>query len=836
GRPYHVVHFDGHGVYAQAPGDGGSGGWRPSRILFADARRGKHGYLAFENPDVADNTEFISGPALGNLLAETGVPVLILNACRSAHAEAPDSQSTNSQFTNSQSTDLPTPDLHSQVRAYGSLAQEVVDAGVAGVVAMRYNVYVVTAARFVADLYGALVRGRSLGEAVSYGRKQLAAQPLRRVVAEPRSLQDWSVPVVYEVAPIRLFPKQAAAPLPTAIAQALQAPGRGLDPDLPPPPDAGFYGRDETLLALDRAFDRHNIVLLHAYAGSGKTATAAEFARWYADTGGLGEGVVLFTSFERYLPLPRVLDKLGAVFDAALQASGVHWLTLDDEARRDVALAVLRQVPVLWIWDNVEPVTGFPAGSDSAWSQAEQRALADFLRAARGTRAKFLLTSRRDERAWLGELPRRVSIPPMPMQERRQLAHALAERHGGQRGFREAVAAWEPLLVYSGGNPLTLTVLVGQALREGLRTEEQIERFVAQLRAGEAQLDDEAREGRSRSLSASLSYGFAQAFSDDERRVLALLHLFQGFVSVATLLLMGHPEAEWRLPQLADLQPAACNALLDRAAEIGLLTAHGGGYYAIHPALPWFFKSLFDEYYPAQPPNPQSTNLPTYHPAARAFVEAMGALGNYYHNEYEGGNRDVIAALRAEEANLLHARRLARRHGWWLALMKTMQGLRQLYDHTGRRAEWARLAAEIAPDFVDPATDGPRPGREAQWGLVTDYRVRLAQERRDWPAAERLQRARVDWDRQQAAPALRALERGQAPESLDGAARNAVRTLAVSLSQLGQVLREQEKPGCVEPYKEAAELLERIGDRSAAAVAAFNLGHAYMQLPALRDL
>ena len=48
----------------------------------------------------------------------------------------------------------------------------------------------------------------------------------------------------------------------------------GLDPALPSTPDAGFCGRDETLLALDRAFDRHQIVLLHAYAGSGKTATS----------------------------------------------------------------------------------------------------------------------------------------------------------------------------------------------------------------------------------------------------------------------------------------------------------------------------------------------------------------------------------------------------------------------------------------------------------------------------------------------------------------------------------------------------------------------------------
>ena len=46
--------------------------------------------------------------------------------------------------------------------------------------------------------------------------------------------------------------------------------------------------------------------------------------------------------------------------------------------------------------------------------------------------------------------------------------------------------------------------------------------------------------------------------------------------------------------------------------------------------------------------------------ARRAFVEALGALGDYYHDQYGDGNRLVISALRAEEPNLLHARRLAR--------------------------------------------------------------------------------------------------------------------------------------------------------------------------------
>jgi hypothetical protein len=73
--------------------------------------------------------------------------------------------------------------------------------------------------------------------------------------------------------------------------------------------DVGFIGRDETILKLDRTFDEQNIVLLHAYARSGKTSAAAQFARWYGSSGGL-PGKLLFTSFEQHEPLPRVLDEL----------------------------------------------------------------------------------------------------------------------------------------------------------------------------------------------------------------------------------------------------------------------------------------------------------------------------------------------------------------------------------------------------------------------------------------------------------------------------------------------------------------------------------------------
>ncbi len=840
GRPYHIVHFDGHGGYVDLKKvkDGGLLRELMPVMLGGIPRSGPHGYLLFENPKKNDNIDWVDGLTLGMLMIETDTPVLVLNACRSAHAAPLDEPDVAKEVD----------DPHSQVRAFGSLAQEVMDTGVAGVVAMRYNVYVVTAAKFVAQLYSSLASGQTLGEAVSMGRKQLYANPSREIAFEPRSLQDWSVPLVYEATPIRLFPQMSGIP---ASIQIDVSKATKLVNDLPHT-DIGFFGRDETLLALDRAFDTQSIILLHAYAGSGKTSTAAEFARWYQQTGGLsprerGEagwipGPILYSKFEQYKPLERVLDVIEPAYRSLLKQNNFEWLAMDIQERLKTVLQLFKHSPPLWIWDNIEPVNGFPAGTESTWSQQEQSELKTFMQViTEQTRTKFLLTSRRDEYVWLGDLPCRLDLPPMPMQERVQLARAVAEKH--RRRISE-VDDWRPLLTFTQGNPLTIIALVGQALRDGLKTQYAIHEFVEKLRYGEGLFSDEATEGRSTPLSVSLSYGFKNAFNESEHRVLALLHFFQGFVHVDTLRMMaGDPnllgqKPDWALPELADLQPETFNVLLNKAADIGLLTPHGDGYYTIHPALPWFFHKLFKKYYPLDNPEPLvkdsqvSVKDTPSTIALRAFVESMGTLGNCYHRQYNDGNRDIIDVLRAEEANLLYARALARKNGWYWRIINTMQGLDTLYDHTGRRAEWKRLVDEITPDFVG-IDDLPIAGREAQWGLVTQYRVRLTRES-DPSEAERIQHLRVDdVQRRNATPASLL---ARPPETLSANEKIYLRTLAVYMEQLGQIQRDKSMVECIQTLQEAIRFCRQIGDKTEEAVIAFNLGHAYIHLCALHNL
>jgi tetratricopeptide (TPR) repeat protein len=811
GKPYHIVHFDGHGTYIDLKRTGQTETTisNANKIKPSDFKVSNRGYLLFENPSTKENAELIDGSKLGNLLVETNIPILVLNACRSAYAESPKEPIPLEKGKHM--------DALSRLLAFGSLAQEVANAGVAGVVAMRYVVYAVTAAQFMAELYAGLVEGLTLEEAVSMGRKQLYENPRREIVFGSRELQDWSVPIVYSAGSLALFPrrgKEAKLDIGTIVTKSM--PSRGwLDKDLPSSPDTGFFGRDEILQMIDRAFDTHSIVLLYAYAGDGKTATASEFARWYSLTGGT-VGPVLFTSFESYLPLPRLLDKIGLIFGASLEKKGIQWHTLKEEDRREVALLVLKHIPTLWIWDNVEPIMGFPPGAESSWSKDEQQDLIKFLRDARNTQAKILLTSRREEKEWLNDLPVKIKLPPMSMLERAELAMALMRKRGNRP---IDPYAFVPLLNYTQGNPLTITVLVSQAHRENLSTLEQIEGFVDQLRAGEREIEeDKAILGRSRSLEASLSYGFQHGFTDSERRILALLQFFQGFVNSDVLMLMG--QGEQPLEDMRGVSRDDCIGLLERASEVGLLSVFSEGCYYIHPALPWYFHDLFHQYFGGRIDD-----------AENAFLYAISQVGIIYHNQYQAGNRKIVDALSLEEANLLQARQIALRKNNLWAIIGTMQGLDQLYDQTGRRSEWKRLVEEIVPYFMDSNTYKPKSDFDELWSLVIGYKIRLARQSQQLEEALSLQEMLLKCDKFRAEAFL-----DKIPKNLEVKSLNIVRNYIVSIEALGRIQENMANRKCIDTFMKAFDNYMNFGFRTEAATVASHLGNAFYILSEIRNL
>lgn len=74
------------------------------------------------------------------------------------------------------------------------------------------------------------------------------------------------------------------------------------------------------------------------------------------------------------------------------------------------------------------------------------------------------------------------------------------------------------------------------------------------------------------------------------------------------------------------------------------------------------------------------------------------------------------------------------------------------------------------------------------------------------------------------------------PQSFSDEERTAVRDLAIALGRLGDVCREREDPCCLEAYDEAIQLYRYIGDQGGEAARCFNLGHAYKNISAIRDL
>ena len=796
GAPYDIVHFDGHGMFVDlAAQQAGS------------QQRKRRGYVIFEEPSDPSNQQLVHGKLLGRTLVDAGVRILVLNACRSALDEPADPSSDGS--------------AGGPVRAFGSFAQEVADAGVPGVVAMRYNVYVDTAARFVAGLYAALAHGAPLGAAATMGRRGLFDDRERSVGFSPRQLHDWVVPVVFEREPLVLLAPRldayAAAPVPADATR--DAPPNPVV-DLPEPPSTGPPAGDDVILAIDRAFDASSTVLLHGPIGSGKSVAAAEFGRWYERTGGAAEPV-LYTAFRGELRPVSVLDAVGRSFAPLIQANGIDWAALDDGDRRTVALDVLRATHPLWIWDGIETVAGLPGLTPSSWTQPERSELTALLRSVAATGARVLMTSRREERDLLGDVPRRVVVPPLRMQDRLELAAVVAAQH------RHAVAdpaAWGPLLEFTQGNPVSIISVVGQACREGLETAEEIADFVRRLRLGASRLDDD--DPMTASLHATIDLAIEGAFDDDDRARLALLHLFRGWLQVGTLQNMGDPERGRPVPALEGQSREDLLDLLRRAADVGVLQAYGN-WFAILPAVPARLQKLFDRHYPDghTPDDPRSV-------AVGSFVNAVMDLAQLYSDQYMGeGGRRVLSAFGTEEGNMVSALEHARTQGRWDAAAAIAQALHALYKTSGRRAEWDRSVDRLAADFVDRATGRPIPGREAYWSIGMEYLAERAVAVGDWTEAERVNRLRVDHNRERVGGLL------DGPASnWDDDARIRVRSLAVAIEHFGQLESRRASPRCIELYEEAVGLYERIDDRSAAGLVAQNCATVLSEVPEMRNL
>ncbi|WP_292994356.1 TIR domain-containing protein [Nitrosomonas sp.] len=305
-KPYHVVHFDGHGVYDRSVGLGG---------------------LCFELPEDSNKLEqrrhaTVFTSELGPLLRDHRIPLVFLGACQTAKAE----------------------------QASESVASELLKTGVVSVIAMSHSVLVETAQRFVSAFYQALAGGKRVGDAMLAGQRQLKDDTFRRRIfgAGELRLEDWFVPVLFQEKDDPQLFKTMPAKQTQEDAKAALAKRLG---DLPPMPETGFVGRSRELLALQRLLQHERYAVVRGQGGEGKTALAAELARWMVRSQQIRHAA--FVSVETHSHAAAVLDALGR----QLVCSNYSVATFEnlDKAMLPIERA-LRERATLLIVDNMESI------------------------------------------------------------------------------------------------------------------------------------------------------------------------------------------------------------------------------------------------------------------------------------------------------------------------------------------------------------------------------------------------------------------------------------------------------------------------------------------------
>ncbi len=525
-RPYQVVHFDGHGVYDRSVGLGG---------------------ICFEDPGDADRLEerrhlTVYTDELGPLLRDHRIPLVFLDACQTAVAE----------------------------QASESVASELLKVGVASVVAMSHRVLVETTRRFVAAFYGELAQGTRVGDAMLAGQRALKDDTARGRVFGERELrlEDWLVPVLFqEKNDPQLFTMAPAQQTREDFQEALAA-RLG---ELPPKPETGFIGRSRELLALQRLLRPESggrYAVIRGQRGEGKTALAAEFARWMVRSHQIRRAA--FVSVESHSYQQAVVDALGR------QLVGKRYLGggVLDKAIQAVESA-LREQPTLVVMDNMESVLQPPymlhetpeALSKEARAELETilALCAQWLKVGE---TRLVFTSCEPLPAPFEAERSRRELHRLDREDATKLVERALDVAGGGPGVPDEAAREEieQLVDAVHGHARTLALL-GPDLRS---------RGVAAIRASLVELmaDMEKRfpGNRERSVYASVEISLQRLSAANRERV-GVLGVFYGGVCTNFLTYM------------MDWKQAEVDSLASELVETGLATANSWNYLTLSSAL-----------------------------------------------------------------------------------------------------------------------------------------------------------------------------------------------------------------------------------------------------------
>ncbi len=530
-QPYHVVHFDGHGVYDRTVGLGG--------LCFEEAE--DIGKLEERGHKTVFTNE------LGPLLRDHRIPLVFLEACQTAQSE----------------------------KASESVASELLKVGVASVVAMSHSVLVETARRFVEAFYQALAEGKRVGDAMLAGQRRLKDDTFRGRIfgAGALRLEDWFVPVLFqEKDDPRLFQsapsRQTVEDFQTRLATRLG--------ELPPAPPTGFIGRSKELLWLERLLKVERYAVVRGQGGEGKTALAAEFARWMVRSQQVHRAA--FVSVETHSHAAAVLDALGR------QLVGEEYSVAAFDEMEKAILPVeraLREQASLLVVDNMESIL-LPPYIDSPEALTEDAgreltailALCERLQKVGDTRLVF--TSREALPAPFDAQRNRRELHQLDREDAVKLVErALNADDGAGATLDAAREAIEALVDAVHGHARTIALLAPELRSLGV---EATRIALVELMAA---MERRFPGSREQSLFASVELSLRRLSPANRDRALVLGVFHGGFNLIALQVMM-----EW--------EAADVGALAGELIATGLATPNRYNHLTLNPALCPYLSAAMD--------------------------------------------------------------------------------------------------------------------------------------------------------------------------------------------------------------------------------------------------
>ncbi|KPL79947.1 tetratricopeptide repeat protein [Herpetosiphon geysericola] len=515
-KPVHILHFDGHGSFPSNQSASNQSDLYPLATV-------PQGMLAFETGDYKVDT--VEASRFATLLNGAGVRLVLLDACQT------------SVMDTSESNDID----YQRQQALGSVATQLLTAGVPAVVAMSASVLPITTAIFFGEFYGLIAKGDSVSLALERARQALQSQPVRLYLArnpdkdaESITLEDWWLPHFYQQREINLIPTgNPPRSKPTKLSGFIENPHQ-----------RPFIGRAKELLQMERALLNNKIVLLYGFGGIGKTRLASEAAVWLTQTK-LYHGALLL-SFEH-----------GGSQMALLSAIARHY-ALPETDSHDLQAALkrfkphLQNKPLLIIADNVESILPNAGSVERHVLEPQERhALWDCVLGLRAAGTGIILTCRdydlHDSRLQQGPCTSIIAMHGLDAPAAYHFATALLDELAIDRR-RTPKQHLSTLLSRLDHHPLAMSLTL-RALRDSSLS---IEQLLSDYSSALDQFTDETSPTqRHRSLEASLNYSLHR-LNPEHREWLARLAPFEGGASEDDLLAITEiPVAQWQQLRVA---------------------------------------------------------------------------------------------------------------------------------------------------------------------------------------------------------------------------------------------------------------------------------------------